>query len=74
MKTAAEIPWPPPVEVPYRVEDGFGAFVEVVAEGAYDGAEEIEHKQRTFVVAEEEWDDEMTERRILRFAKVSRDG
>lgn len=71
MKFAHEMPWPPPPDTPYRVDDHFGSYVEMFAPGAVDGAEITRASDRSFIVAEDEWNVDSTERRILKVKQIS---
>jgi hypothetical protein len=66
MLTCDEMPWPPTAGVPYRVGD----FTEIVEPGAADGAASCAG-ERTFRVAEDVWNADYSERRIVKFAAIS---
>jgi len=70
MRRAAEMPWPPTAGEPYRVDDALGSFTEIVMPGACTGACRVEG-DRVFLVAEDEWSDDYTVRRIKRFEIIS---
>jgi ADP-ribosylglycohydrolase len=62
--------WPPPVGEPYSVADALGSFTELIEPGACTNARLLD-QDRTFVVAEDEWSDDYTVRRIKQFEAIS---
>jgi hypothetical protein len=70
MKTYAEIDWPPVPGESYLVQDDIGEYVEIFAEGAFDGAKSMEGERRLRVV-KEQWNADFTRRTILRVAAIT---
>lgn len=63
------MPWPPTGE-PYIVDDALGSFTEIIMPGACTNARLLD-QDRTFIVADDEWSDDYTVRRIKRFEAIS---
>jgi hypothetical protein len=64
------MPWPPTAGEPYRVDDALGSFTEMVMPGACANAHSLD-QDRSFVVAEDEWNADYTMRRIKQFEAIS---
>lgn len=71
LPTLADLSTWPVFDTPYRVGEDDMAFIETIVKGADEGARILENVERGLIVAEDEWNEDFTERRITRIQAIS---